>query len=92
MAEVLQTDFFLYVIVIFGRKRCHIVFYRNAGLQFPLFFQELQLLVIGPHAETVENSPVQVDAGIYSPVIRSALGGGTFVERGVVRVDPKSPL
>ena len=82
MAEVLQTDFFLYVIVIFGRKRCHIVFYRNAGLQFPLFFQELQLLVIGPHAETVENSPVQVDAGIYSPVIRSALGGGNVCGAG----------
>ena len=78
IAEILQPDFLLDVVVVFRREGGDEIFDGNPGVGGSLSFQLLQLLVSGTDVEPVENCPVQVETRIQGLVVHTAEFGGFF--------------
>ena len=75
IAEVLQADCVLYIIVIFGCNIGYQIFDGDTGIGFALSFQLFQFLVVGGDIEAVEDSPAQVNACIDGLVEHTVLFG-----------------
>ena len=92
IAEVVQTDFVLYIIVVFGGDVGYQVFDGDAGVGLALSFQFFELLVVGSDVETIEDDPAQVDTGINGLVEHAVLFGGfacgTQLGFGIVQCPP----
>ena len=87
--KVLQTDLLLDEVVVFRGKIGDEVFNGNAGIDFALPFQFLQLLVRSADIESVEDGPVEVEADVNCLVVDSIIGdlsGGTGFRLDVVQV------
>ena len=87
ITEVLQADFLLHIVIVFGgyvgyqvpRWRC--AYWSRLGVPAP------EPLVVGGNVETVEDGPVQVDARIESLVkhpLSLVVSGGSGFGLGIV--------
>ena len=65
IAEIIQTDLMLQIVVIFGSDVGYEVFYGDTGIGFTLSFQLFQTLVVGGDVEAVEDSPVQIKPHVH---------------------------
>ena len=69
IAEILQAQRLLDVIVVFGRQAGYEVLDRDAGADSAHLLHLFELFVVGADAESVENRPVEVDPGVERLVV-----------------------
>ena len=82
IAEVLQAQRLLDVVVIFGREAGHEVLDGDARLQRAHLLHLLQAFVVGADAQSVEQRPVHRQPDVGRLVVDAGLGRGVPVARG----------
>ena len=82
IAEILQAQRLLDVVVIFGREAGHEILDGDAGLQGAHLLHLLQPLVVGADAESVEQRPVHRQPHAGRLVVDPRFAHGVAVARG----------
>ena len=73
--EVFQTNLLLDKVVVLGCQVGYKVLDGNTGIRFPLSFQLFKLFVSRADIESVENSPIQVEAYVDSLIVDTLVFG-----------------